>query len=75
MNGTSANFVVNGIFFIGDTTQTANGFSGSQKNHRNLIVSSNGVEFLESYKYTGYGSSVSATIDYSIMRPLHIYGI
>ncbi len=75
MNGNSANYVNNGIFFIGDTVQTANGFSGSQKNHRNIIVSSNGVEFQESYKYATYGASVSATIDYSIMRPLYIYGI
>ena len=75
MNDTSANHVNNGIFFIGDTVQTANGFSGSQKNHRNIIVSSNGVEFQGSYKYATYGASVSATIDYSIMRPLYIYGI
>lgn len=75
MNGNSANYVNNGIFFIGDTIQTVNGFSGSQKNHRNIIVSSNGVEFQESYKYETYGVSVSATIDYSIMRPLYIYGI
>lgn len=75
MNGNSANYVNNGIFFIGDTVQTTIGFSGSQKNHRNIIVSSNGVEFQESYKYETYGASVSATIDYSVMRPLYIYGI
>lgn len=75
MNGKRANYVNNGIFFIGDTVQTSNGFSGSQKNHRNIAISSNGVEFQESYKYATYGASVSATIDYSIMRPLYIYGI
>ena len=76
MNGTSANYVNNGIFFIGDTVQVANGFFGSQKNHRNIIVSSNGVEFQESYKYATYGGdSASGTIDYSFMRPLYIYGI
>lgn len=75
MNGNSANYVVNGIFFVGSTIQTANGFLGSQKNHRNITVSSNGVEFQESYKYITYGASVSATIDYSVMRPLYIYGI
>lgn len=75
MNGNSANYVVNEIFFVGSTTQTVNGFSGSQKNHRNITVSSNGVEFQESYKYATYGASVSGTIDYSVMRPLYIYGI
>lgn len=76
MNGTSANYVNNGNFFIGDTVQVANGFFGSQKNHRNIIVSSNGVEFQESYKYATYGGdSASGTIDYSFMRPLYIYGI
>ena len=75
MNGDSANYVVNAFFFVGSTTQTANGFSGSQKNHRNITVSSNGVAFLESYKYATYGASVSGTIDYSVMRPLYIYGI
>lgn len=75
MNGDNANYVVNAFFFVGSTTQTANGFSGSQKNHRNITVSSNGVAFLESYKYATYGASVSGTIDYSVMRPLYIYGI
>ena len=75
MNGGSANFVNNGIFFIGDTVQVVNGFSGSQKNHRNIIVSSNGVEFQESYKYVSYGQDAPNTIDYSVMRPLYIYGI
>lgn len=75
MNGTSANFVNNGIFFIGDTIQVVNGFTNSQKRHRNLLVSSTGVRFEESYKYVSYGQDAPNTIDYSAMRPLYIYGI
>lgn len=74
---TGDNYYTNHIFVkIPGKYQVLIDFSGSQKMHRNLMVSDSGIYFTGNYKYASYVADTSlATVDNTMNRPIYIYGI
>ena len=74
---TGDNYYTNHIFVkIPGKYQVLIDFYGSQKMHRNIIVSDSGIYFTGNYKYASYvADTVLATEDNAMNRPIYIYGI
>lgn len=72
-----SNYYTNHVVMkIPDKYQILVEFFGSQKKHRNVIVSNSGIEFQENLKYATYqANTAGGTIDNSKNRPIYIYGI
>lgn len=72
-----SNYYTNHVVMkIPDKYQVLVEFFGSQKMHRNIIVSNSGIEFQVNLKYATYhADTAGGTIDNSKNRPIYIYGI
>lgn len=72
-----SNYYTNHVVMkIPDKYQSLVEFFGSQKMHRNILVSNSGIEFQVNLKYATYqADTAGGTIDNSKNRPIYIYGI
>lgn len=73
----SSNYYTNHVVMkIPGKVQVLVDFFGSQKMHRNIIVSNSGIEFDSNVKYANYqADTAGGTTDNSKNRPIYIYGI